>query len=303
VPASRERGRRLAAARRGGLYIYWADPANHSIDRADVNGRNVAVGFIKPVDYACGVTIHGNYIYWANLWNAQGDGPGKTIGRARLDGTDVDNEFVTGAAWPCGVAVAGGHIYWADTVGQNPGQAQMPGLIGQAKLSGSQVAPHFLNVNGLPDAGSQGFDVSFTGLAVAGTELYWADAGNATIGRAGLDGSAATNALIQLPGATNLGALAVTARYVYWATGLGVIGRAALDGTGVAARLIHLPFGGVCSMAVHGGSIYFTWAGAAGQVGGVGRVNVNGRDVSEQLGSTSKPGAGNGCGIAVGPGA
>jgi sugar lactone lactonase YvrE len=60
--------------------------------------------------------------------------------------------------------------------------------------------------------------------------VYWANAGNGTIGRANLDGTGANQSLIGGVG-TPCG-VAVDAAHIYWAndSGSGAIGRSNLDG-------------------------------------------------------------------------
>jgi hypothetical protein len=122
----------FAARANATTYVYWADPSDHAISRANANGSGVVHRFIKHVQFACGLAIEGSYIYWGNLYNASGNGPGTTIGRASLNGTGVDNTFIRGADWPCGVTTNGSTLFWADGASQNPSsQPDEDGTIGE----------------------------------------------------------------------------------------------------------------------------------------------------------------------------
>jgi hypothetical protein len=72
----------------------------------------------------------------------------------------------------------------------------------------------------------------------AGAFVYWANAGDGTIGRANLDGTAANQSLIG--GGESSCGVAVDGAHLYWAndTTTGTIGRANLDGAGVNQNFI-----------------------------------------------------------------
>ncbi|HEY2477914.1 MAG TPA: hypothetical protein VGI17_04225 [Solirubrobacterales bacterium] len=71
----------------------------HEIGRVNINGSFVDKSMIGDADGACGLTVNGSRLYWAN----QGNG---TIGVANTDATGVNESLVTtGAVEPCGVAV------------------------------------------------------------------------------------------------------------------------------------------------------------------------------------------------------
>src|SRR5918911_864249 len=76
---------------------------------------------------------------------------------------------------------------------------------------------------------------TFVLAAPADAFVYWAN--RATIGRANLDGTGASQNFI--PGALNPSGVAVDGAHVYWANvNTGTIGRANLDGTGVDQSFI-----------------------------------------------------------------
>jgi Low-density lipoprotein receptor repeat class B len=291
----------FAPRARAATYIYWADPSAHAISRANADGRHVVHDFIKHVQFACGLAIEGRYIYWANLYNAHGTGPGTTIGRARLNGTGVDNSFIRGADWPCGVAANSTSIYWADGPSQNPSrQGDEDGTIGEANLDGGGVIPALFNIgNGALGSGMPLSAVLEGALAVTDTQLYWGDWENNTIGTANLDGSDANDQLVNLPDGTEPQGLALTGSSVYWAGSFrqrGAIGTAGLDGSQVRPRLLQPSQGGICGMATDGRSLYWTWVNDFSLNSGVARVGLTGSGLNQFL--TGRSG-GVGCGIAV----
>lgn len=291
----------VAPRARAASYIYWADPSAHAISRANADGRHVIHNFIRHVQFACGLAVEGDYIYWANLYNARGTGPGTTIGRARLNGTGVDNSFIRGADWPCGVAANATSIYWADGPSQNPSrQGDEDGTIGTASVDGAAVVPALLNVgNGAFGSTSPASAVLEGALAVTNTQLYWGDWANDTIGEANLDGSDANDLLVNLSSGTRPQGLAVAGDSLFWAGSFrqrGEIGTAGLGGSPVNLNLLRPSQGGICGMATDGRSLYWTWVNDFSLNSGVGRVGLNGRGLNQFL---TGRGGGIGCGIAV----
>ena len=108
-----------------GLYvsndkIYWANYTTNTIGRANIDGSNQNSDFInlKPGSFTgsdssiggiTGVTVQGNYIYWAN-WDIN------TIGRASVDGSGIDNTFIsTGASTnPYNITSSSSKLYWTN---------------------------------------------------------------------------------------------------------------------------------------------------------------------------------------------
>ena len=94
----------------------------------------------------CGVVVDGAHIYWGNH--------NGTIGRANLDGTDANESFITGPSMssllllPC--AVDNDYLYWALISANRPADPPSP-WIGRARLDGTDVQAHFINVQ--PDSG------------------------------------------------------------------------------------------------------------------------------------------------------
>jgi virginiamycin B lyase len=67
--------------------------------------------------------------------------------------------------------------------------------------------------------------------------IYWANAGNGTIGRANLNGTGASQSFIT--GASFPAGVAVNGSHLYWANnGTNTIGRANLNGTGASQSFI-----------------------------------------------------------------
>ncbi len=292
----------VVASQASAAYIYWADPGEHAISRANLDGTGVIRKFIKHVQFPCGLAIQGGYIYWANLWNAGQNGPGTTIGRASLNGTGVDNSFITGADWPCGVTIDGSSIYWADGATQNPGtQPDEDGTIGRANLDGTGVTPAVVDANTSAFNDGLGDPVVLeAALASSGSQLFWGDWGNDTVGQANVDGSNSNDDLITLATGTAPEGLAVTGGQVYWAgsgSNSAEIGRANLDGSQVDQSFLSPSQGGICGLTTDGTSLYWTWVNDLSLNGGVARVGLNGQGLNQFL-TGHKIGVG--CGIAVG---
>jgi hypothetical protein len=91
------------------------------------------------------------------------------------------------------------------------------------------------------------------------SNVYWAEPGRGTIGRASLDGSDPNYAFIG--GASNPGGIAVDDTHVYWTNFSGnSIGRANLDGTEVTQTFINAA-SEPCGVAVDHKFIYWASAG------------------------------------------
>ena len=69
-------------------YIYWGNFEADTIGRAKLNGSHVNQKFIRTAAQTGGVTLRGEWIYWANYIG------GDSIGRANISGKSVDNNFV-----------------------------------------------------------------------------------------------------------------------------------------------------------------------------------------------------------------
>jgi virginiamycin B lyase len=109
--------------------------------------------------------------------------------------------------------------------------------------------------------------------AAASAQIYWANEGGSTIGRAGLDGSGASSFIT---GATAPSGVAIDGSFLYWSHDAGPngsIGRAALGGSGVDQTFIATE-GPPEGVAVDNSRIYWTQTIAGS--GWVGRATVTG---------------------------
>jgi hypothetical protein len=91
------------------------------------------------------------------------------------------------------------------------------------KNDGTQLAPSFIPLPHTP---------AYVALNPAGTDIYWADGVNKSIGVASINGTILNSNLIS--GLGTLEGLAVDNNFIYWAdsvNGKPVIGRANLDGS------------------------------------------------------------------------
>jgi virginiamycin B lyase len=117
------------------------------------------------------------------------------------------------------------YIYWTEAA---------RGAIGRAFLNGSNVNPNWLPVGGQPG-----------GLAVDGRHIYWTnfgDAGQSTIGRAGIDGRNVDDSFITGAsfdtGSPQGVAVDKTRTHIYWGNGTaGAVGRANLDENGDVSQI------------------------------------------------------------------
>jgi hypothetical protein len=134
------RGIRPMAIAVDARHIYWSNVNrgggySNSIGRARLDGTKVERRFIDHVGWVYGLAVAGRHIYWSPL-------PHTSIARATRDGTEVDPNFITvgPGRGVQEIQARGGYLYWAspftaDYVGS--------GLIGRARLDGSEVEPDF----------------------------------------------------------------------------------------------------------------------------------------------------------------
>jgi hypothetical protein len=128
--------------------------------------------------------------------------------------------------------------------------------------------------------------------------VYWASAGQTTVGRAKLNGTGVNNAFVT--GLTNVHGVAVDSKFIYWTQGSGVtssIGRAKLDGSGANPNFIPnstaVNFAAAApqaAIAVTAGAIYWVNTGTAR----IGRANIDGTGPN---GSIVNPGGDPICGV------
>jgi hypothetical protein len=80
------------------VYLYYADLADGTIGRANIDGSPADDAFINNASQPCDIAVNDTHIYWAN--RATG-----TIGRANIDGSNSNPNFITGLGQPCGIAL------------------------------------------------------------------------------------------------------------------------------------------------------------------------------------------------------
>jgi hypothetical protein len=222
-----------------GKYIYWANPGENAIGRAELNGNDVKDKFIEvpEVEVESGklspahpqyVAVDGEHVYWTN---GADEKPGHgTVGRAKLDGApaSIEAEFIVGATKPRGVAVNSEFIYWA-----NAGDEDATRTIGRAKLDGSagSVEEDFLKVG--EGTGQQRVP---QGIAINATYIYMTMDGNQENGfvnRYDINGDEGIFKIFQEgnnKGIAGVRGIALDGKYVYWSRqGRNSIGRIDLE--------------------------------------------------------------------------
>ena len=245
-----------------GEYIYWADPIDHSIGRANLKA---------PEPKA---TIESEYIL-----------PGETSFDIEPDPFKHPGviEHLTAPAAPRYVAVDEEHIYWTNTgpLYAEPGQPLKPldgaGTIGRADLKTanpqSTADPKFITGASNPQ-----------GIAISGEFVYWANTSHevSAIGRGRVDESKATGVeqkFVPLPLATEFSALTIDDAYFYIAvenspSNLGQIERvpvkAVSHSSEVESTEIVIGEAGVRGLTVAG--IYLYWISPKEEA--IGRVPV-----------------------------
>ncbi|HEX4730062.1 MAG TPA: hypothetical protein VH299_02275 [Solirubrobacterales bacterium] len=202
-------------------HIYWANEAG-SIGRANIDGTEVRPNFIPGLGEPTGVAITPSFIFWSDLETDK-------IGRANLDGSGSTPGFISTDSTPCGVAVAGGDVYWTNSIGFEVfvGRATLGGgspdktfgLLEENVICGLAVntanifwAGTAINARGKtigrvntsngeePNHGLIGEADGPCGVTVSGLQLYWANTGNGTIGRANTDGTVVDEDAVQTGG-------------------------------------------------------------------------------------------------------
>ncbi len=288
-------------------HIYWADPVEETIGRAEIDGENPDPDFISvpqievepDVDSEANpqyVAVDSEHIYWTNAANGK-DGKG-TIARADLDGDplSVEMEFITGAHNPQGVAVNATHIFWA-----NAGEKVETRTIGRAEIDGGNPEQGFIPVDG----GLQK-DIP-QGVALSPTRVYWSLNNTSKVGylpSRELDGNAASEEFLSDVVGAELRGIATDATHVYWARkGKNSIGRALLDFTspepefiqdaekpeGLALNATHLFWSANQESLAHPGNDLYRYDAGAEALTDLtpDATDENGADVQGVLGASS----------------
>ncbi len=215
-------GGRPTAVAVNGSHIYWANETAGTIGRANINGSEVEPNLITGLKAPDGIALTSTQVFWS-------DSTTDRIGSANLDGSGKLPNLITTEGPPCGVAVDSGSVYWTDNV-------SFETFIGRAAFNGGSVKPKLaeLGINlicgmavnsanifwtapGLTNNGTEigrantsdggavnpsliGTADGPCGIALAGTQMYWANSGNGTIGRANTDGTAVDEELVHTGG-------------------------------------------------------------------------------------------------------
>lgn len=160
-----------------------------------------------------------------------------------------------------GTAAAESRLYWTNNAS---------GSIATANRAGGEVIQKLFF--GSPEP---------YGIAADSSHVYWTDEGTDEIGRAELNGGNVEASLIPAGGEVPEG-MAVDGDYVYWANLVGqAIGRADLDGSNPEPNFIQLSAASFPEgVAIEGHHIYWTAAGHGGEIG---RSNLAGGEVDEEL--------------------
>jgi hypothetical protein len=204
------------------------------------------------------------------------------LGAADLDGSNPQWDyfyvpFPSETEGPAhAVAITPQFIYWVD-----------PSGIVRRRLEGEGAYPAAI----VPNSGGTG------GLTTDGSHLYWTESPSAeprtgSIGRAGMDGSEATNSLVT--GLEAPCAVTVEDGRLFWVesgwpSGSSAIGRSSLDGSASQRSFIPTHSGPSCGIAAHGGYLY--WA----EDEAIARADLEGGELDESF----IPGAGRVGGLAV----
>lgn len=205
-------------------HVYWANQSEGTIGRANLDGTGVEPAFISGLHEPSGVALTSAYIFWTSTKDG-------AIGRANLDGKEVKPELVAAGVAPCGIAADSGSIYWSNLSGLEAyvGRASFTGGSANTKFARAEGAAAmcglavnsasifwtdtgFLGANGTaigsasvinggsPRPSLIGDADGPCGIAILGTQLYWANSGNSTIARANTDGTAVDEDLISVGG-------------------------------------------------------------------------------------------------------
>jgi hypothetical protein len=256
-------------------HIYWANASGDTIGSANLEGSAVNQSFIAGAHSPEDVLVHGNHIYWTNVFGCPRTGACEgTIGVATLKGTHVSESLIH-AFQPEGLAIAGKYIYWSN---------QGSNTIGRAKLNGTSVNDDFI-------AGASGPD----GVVINQQSIYWANAFSNTIGRANLEGTSVNQSFIT--GASMPEGMATEGQYLYWANHNGrSIGRATVEGAAVNESFIANAGALPNRVAVAGEYIYWTsYLEPYPSAGTIGRAKLDGSNVTDDfIESLDSP-----CGVAI----
>ncbi len=205
------------------LKVYWTNPVEEKIRRADLDGGNaedIIVGASADGAVQIALDLSAGKMYWTGRTPSA-----RMIRRANLDGSNIEDlvEMDPGNLWDIALDPAGGKMYFT---------ALNLGTIGRANLDGSSVEYLLLVGTGRP-----------VGLAldIPAGKMYWsssASTDDARLLRANLDGTVIETILTSndVHSMSDL-ALDLVAGKVYWTDNEFVapdtIRRANLDGSNI----------------------------------------------------------------------
>jgi hypothetical protein len=121
-----------------GAHIYWTNPGQNSIGRANLDGGEATQSFITGAHVPWGIAVSGSDVYWTNTETG-------TIGHAKLDGSgavipaSVNQSFIGGLTGfslvPLELATFAGALYFDNG----------DGWIGRSNLEGTSVERHVIH--------------------------------------------------------------------------------------------------------------------------------------------------------------
>ncbi len=202
-------------------HIYWTNTGRSNefgpvdeegtIGRANIGGptpTEIKPNFIRGTSNPQGIAVNAEYIYWAN---AARDPVKRSIGRALITGGEVEETFFTKTFGKIiyGLALSPSHIYFSANDEENDF-----GWIRRIPLEGGKEEFVFVGKAGV------------RGVAIAGSDIYWATQGEEEIGHIPiadfpeLGGCEVTDGcegeFIKLEGKPN--GVAANAEHLFWAT-------------------------------------------------------------------------------------
>lgn len=185
-----------------GNYIYWADPVDGTIGRAELDGSQVNPDFIVPGSGECEV-------------------------RVEVGENEFEVKKLPVPSTPRYVAVDAGHVYWTNggLLDENEQPRDGGGTIGRADINGNpaSIDPDFICGEAETSGGDFEKRVSNPqGIAVNGTNIYWANAAtgdplNRTIAQATIGGGVVKGRFFFVASTVPYG-VALNGTHVYFTT-------------------------------------------------------------------------------------
>ena len=128
----------VSASASAQAYVYWTNPVDNAIGRANLHGTGAKQSFIPGATAPHGVAVDGAHAYWTNAngstaaptstARALTERPRRRDQARRADGTGAEFVIPSGEFESCGgLALGETHMYWAQF-----------GSIGRARLDGTK---------------------------------------------------------------------------------------------------------------------------------------------------------------------